>query len=98
MFVLLLMVGLFLVGGAIYCIYRKGFTDISIIVLLVGLIFNSVAIVWSVEYGKNIGRINGLVESGKYEIVTNDDYSNNELKEFLKINGTYLKEAEEDLN
>ena len=95
MFVLFLMVGLFLIAGAIYYIYRKGFTDISIMALLVGLIFNSIAIFWSVEYGKNVGRINGLVESGKYEIVTHDDYSNNELDEFLKINGIYLKELEE---
>ena len=95
MFVLLLTVGLLLVAGSICYIYRKGFTDISVMALLVGLIFNLVAIFWSVEYGKNIGRINGLVESGKYEIVTNDDYSINELEKFLKINGTYLKELGE---
>lgn len=95
MFVLFLMIGLFLIAGAVYYIYRKGFTDISIMALLVGLIFNSIAIIWGVEYGKNVGRINGLVESGKYEIVTHDEYSNNELNEFLKINGTYLKLVEE---
>lgn len=91
MFVLFLMIGLFLIAGAVCYIYRKGFTDISMSVLILGLVFNLISIIWGVEYGKNVGRINGLVESGKYEIVTHDEYSNNELNEFLKINGTYLK-------
>lgn len=95
MFVLFLMIGLFLIAGAACYIYRKGFTDISMSVLILGLVFNLISIIWGVEYGKNVGRINGLVESGKYEIVTHDEYSNNELNEFLKINGTYLKLVEE---
>lgn len=40
------------------------------------------------------GRINGLVESGKYEIVTNEDYSMKELQEFKKVGDYYLKEIE----
>ena len=98
MFVLLLLsliMGLLLIIGSIYSIYRNGFYDVAVMGIIMGLVFNLVAIVWGIEYGKNVGRVNGLVESGKYEIVTNDDYSINELEKFLKINGTYLKELEE---
>lgn len=98
MFVLLslsLIMGSFLTIGALYYIYRKNSTDVALMGIIMGLIFNLVATLWGVEYGKQVGRVNGLVESGKYEIVTNDDYSINELEKFLKINGTYLKELEE---
>ena len=98
MFVLLLLpliMSLFLIIGALYYIYRNSFTDVALMGIIVGLVFNLVAVFWGVEYGKQVGRVNGLVESGKYEIVTNDDYSINELEKFLKINGTYLKELEE---
>ena len=98
MFVLLLLpliMGLLLIIGAIYSIYSNGFTDVALMGIVVGLVFNLVAMFWGIEYGKSVGRVNGLVESGKYEIVTNDDYSMNELEKFLKINGTYLKELED---
>ena len=98
MFVLLLLsliMGLLLIIGSIYSIYRNGFYDVAVMGIILGLVFNLVAIVWGIEYGKNVGRVNGLVESGKYEIVTNDDYSMNELEKFLKINGVYLKELGE---
>ena len=98
MFVLLLLsliMGLLLIIGAIYSIYRNGFTDVALMGIIMGLVFNLVATFWGIGYGKNVGRVNGLVESGKYEIVTNDDYSMNELEKFLKINGTYLKELED---
>ena len=98
MFVLLLLpliMSLFLIIGALYYIYRNSFTDVALMGIIVGLVFNLVAVFWGVEYGKQVGRVNGLVESGKYEIVTNGDYSINELEKFLKINGTYLKELEE---
>ena len=98
MFVLLLLpliMGLLLIIGAIYNIYGNGFTDVALMGIIVGLVFNLVATFWGIEYGKSVGRVNGLVESGKYEIVTNDDYSMNELETFLKINGVYLKELGE---
>ena len=98
MFVLLLLpliMGLLLTIGALYYIYRNGFTDVSLMGIIMGLVLSLVAMLGGIEYGKNVGRVNGLVESGKYEIVTNDDYSMNELENFLKINGTYLKELEE---
>ena len=98
MFVLLLLtliMSLFLIIGAFYYICGNGFTDVALMGIIMGLVFNLVAMLWGIEYGKQVGRVNGLIESGKYEIVTNDDYSINELEKFLKINGTYLKELEE---
>ena len=90
-----LIMGLLLIIGAIYSIYRNGFTDEALMGIIMGLVFSLVATFWGIEYGKNVGRVKGLVESGKYEIVTNDDYSMNELEKFLKINGVYLKELGE---
>ena len=98
MFVLLLLsliTGLPLIIGAIYSIYRNGFTDVALMGIIMGLVFSLVATFWGIEYGKQVGRVNGLVESGKYEIVTHDAYSINELEKFLKINGVYLKELGE---
>ena len=98
MFVLLslsLIMSLFLTIGSLYCIYRNNSNDVALMGIIMGLVFNLVATLGGIEYGKQVGRVNGLVESGKYEIVTNNDYSINELEKFLKINGTYLKELEE---
>lgn len=44
--------------------------------------------------GIDFGRVQGLVNSGKYEIATNEDYSLTELKTFKKVSGFYLKEVE----
>ena len=90
-----LIMSLFLIIGVFYYICRNSFTDVALMGIVMGLVLNLVAMLGGVEYGKQVGRVNGLVESGKYEIVTNDDYSINELEKFLKINGTYLKELEE---
>ena len=98
MFVVLLLsliMSLLLTVGAIYNIYGNGFTDEALIGIIMGLVFSLVATLCGVEYGKNVGRVNGLVESGQYEIVTNNDYSMNELEKFLKVSGTYLKELDE---
>ena len=98
MFVLLslsLIMSLFLTIGSLYYIYRNNSNDVALMGIIMGLVFNLVATLGGIEYGKQVGRVNGLVESGKYEIVTNNDYSINELEKFLKINGTYLKELEE---
>ena len=95
MFALLLIVGLLSTIGAFYYTCRNGFTDVALMGIIMGLVFSLTAMLGGIEYGKQVGRVNGLVESGKYEIVTNDDYSINELEKFLKINGTYLKELEE---
>ena len=59
MFVLLLLpliMGLLLIIGAIYNIYSSGFTDVALMGIIVGLVFNLVAAFWGIEYGKNVGK------------------------------------------
>ena len=58
MFVLLLLpliMSLFLIIGALYYIYRNSFTDVALMGIIVGLVFNLVAVFWGVEYGKQVG-------------------------------------------
>lgn len=67
--------------GVMVCIF-----GVLILILSIGL-FSS--------YNINKAKVDALVESGKYEIVTHDDYSMNELKQFKNIGGVYLKEVDE---
>lgn len=62
----------------------------AIVSTAVGWIFALVAACISIDYG----RVLGYVDSGKYEIVTNSNYSLKELKTFKKVGSTYLKEVE----
>lgn len=59
---------------------------VLILILSIGLFSN---------YNITKAKVTALVESGKYEIVTHDDYSLNELKQFKNVGGIYLKEVEE---
>ena len=68
-----------------------GFT----LLLLDVFFFMTVAITGSYYFYKE-GTVQGLLCSGKYEIVSNEDYSLNELKSFIKINGYYLKEIDDN--
>ena len=60
----------------------------GVIVLVLGLTVFSIGAI-------NKSKVDALLETGKYEIVTHDDYSYNELKSFTCIDGVYLKEVEE---
>lgn len=91
MFILFLIVSFMLLTVGIYCVTKSGTTTPSLVALVIGLAFNVFAIVCAVSYGKGVGEINGLLESGKYEIATHDDYSLKELEEFKKVNNVYLK-------
>ena len=68
-----------------------GFT----LLLLDVFFFMTVAITGSYYFYKE-GEVQGLLCSGKYEIVSNENYSLNELKSFIKINDYYLKEVENE--
>ena len=98
MFILFLIASFMLLAVGIYCTTKSGTTTPSLVALVIGLVFNVVAIVCAVGYGKGVGEINGLLESGKYEIATHDDYSLKELEEFKKVNNVYLKCIDEDTN
>ena len=65
--------------------------DLGFTFLLLDIAFFMVVAITGSYYFYKEGTVNGLVDSGKYEIVSNEDYSLNELKSFIKINGYYLK-------
>ena len=64
--------------------------------LLIDVFFFMVVAITGSSYFYKEGMKDGLVSSGKYEIVSNQDYSLNELKSFIKINGYYLKEIDDE--
>ena len=65
--------------------------DWGFILLLIDICFFIVVAISGSYYFYKEGEVQGLLCSGKYEIVSNEDYSLNELKSFIKINGYYLK-------
>ena len=82
----------------VVAIYVSFFEDEDwgfIFLLLDVFFFITVAITGSYYFYKE-GEVQGLLCSGKYEIVSNEDYSLNELKSFIKINGYYLKEIDDN--
>ena len=64
--------------------------------LLLDIAFFMVTTISGSYYFYKEGEVQGLLCSGKYEIVSNEDYSLNELKSFIKINGYYLKEIDNE--
>ena len=70
--------------------------DWGFILLLIDICFFIVVAISGSYYFYKEGEVQGLLCSGKYEIVSNEDYSLNELKSFIKINGYYLKEVENE--
>ena len=70
--------------------------DLGFTLLLIDIFFFIVTNISAAYYFYKEGEVQGLVSSGKYEIVSNDNYSLNELKSFIKINGYYLKEVDDE--
>lgn len=94
MFVFLLFVSLLALAAIFYNALEDEATVLKVVIFVFGIVLNIAAVVSSIGFGEDVGKVEGLVESGKYEIVTNEDYSLKELETFLKINGVYLKEVE----
>lgn len=80
---------------AIYVSFFKD-EDLGFTLLLIDIFFFMVTTISGSYYFYKEGEIQGLLCSGKYEIVDNNNYSLNELKSFIKINGYYLKEIDEN--
>lgn len=80
---------------AIYISFFKD-EDLGFTLLLVDIAFFMITTISGAYWGYKEGEIQGLLCSGKYEIVSNENYSLNELKSFIKINDVYLKEIDED--
>ena len=80
---------------AIYIVVFEN-EDLGVYLLLADIFFFILTAISGSYYFYKEGEIQGLVSSGKYEIVSNDNYSLNELKTFIKINGYYLKEIDNE--
>lgn len=70
--------------------------DLGFTFFLVDILFFIITTISGAYYFYKEGEVQGLLCSGKYEIVSNEDYSLNELKSFIKINGYYLKEIDDE--
>ena len=95
MFAFCCIISLILLIVAIYVSFFKD-EDLGFTLLLIDILFFMMTTISGAYYFYKEGEIQGLLCSGKYEIVSNEDYSLNELKSFIKINGCYLKEVDED--
>ena len=80
---------------AIYVSFFKD-EDLGFTLLLVDIVFFMITTISGAYYFYKEGEVQGLLCSGKYEIVSNEDYSLNELKSFIKIDGYYLKEIDDE--
>ena len=82
----------------IVAIYMSFFEDEDwgFILLLIDIVFFMITTISGSYYFYKEGEVQGLLCSGKYEIVSNEDYSLNELKSFIKIDGYYLKEIDDE--
>lgn len=80
---------------AIYVSFFKD-EDLGFTLLLINILFFMITTISAAYWGYKEGEVQGLLCSGKYEIVSNDNYSLNELKSFIKINGVYLKEIDNE--
>ena len=70
--------------------------DLGFTFFLVDIAFFIITTISGAYYFYKEGEVQGLLCSGKYEIVSNENYSLNELKSFIKINGYYLKEVDNE--
>lgn len=95
MFAFFCIISIVLLIVAIYISFFKD-EDLGFTLLLIDILFFMITTISGAYYFYKEGEIQGLLCSGKYEIVSNEDYSLNELKSFIKINGCYLKEVDED--
>lgn len=95
MFIFLLFASFLTLGTIFYNALEDEATVLKVVTFVFGIVLNIAAVLASVSFGEDVGKVEGLVESGKYEIVTNEDYSIKELETFLKVNGVYLKEVDE---
>lgn len=95
MFILFLFAGIAFFGLAFVFMMNDSISKAAISMVLSILFFVASSFVGFFS-GCDEGRVQGLVDSGKYEIVSNVDYSLKELSSFTKIKGYYLKEVDEN--
>lgn len=91
--ILFLLLGIGLVCGGAYYAYHW-YTDSGLAILAIGIFMLAISIPLTVYHIDTGIRVDTLVKSGKYKIVTNEDYSLKELEQFMNVGGVYLKETE----
>ena len=95
LFAFFCIISVVLLVAAIYTVVIED-EDLGVYLLLVDILFFMITTISGAYWGYQDGMKDGLVSSGKYEIVDNDNYSLNELKSFIKINEYYLKEIDDE--
>ena len=95
LFAFFCIISIVLLVVAIYVSFLKD-EDVGFTLLLIDIAFFMITTISGSYYFYKEGEVNGLLCSGKYEIVSNENYSLNELKSFIKINGYYLKEIDDN--
>ena len=95
MFFVFCIISIVLLVVAIYVLFFKD-EDLGSTFLLLDIAFFMVVAITGSYYFYKEGTVQGLLCSGRYEIVSNENYSLNELKSFIKINGYYLKEIDDE--
>ena len=95
LFAFFCVISIVLLVVAIYVSFMKD-EDWGFALLLIDIAFFMITTISGAYWGYKEGEIQGLLCSGRYEIVSNENYSLNELKSFIKINGYYLKEVDDN--
>ena len=88
-------IAIILLVVSIYVVFFED-EDLGFTLLLADICFFMITTISGAYWGYKEGEVQGLLCSGKYEIVSNEDYSLNELKSFIKIDGYYLKEIDDE--
>lgn len=91
--ILFLLVGLGLVGFGAWYAYQWD-TGSGVVMLALGFFMLLLGVPMTTYHINTQIKVDALVESGHYEIVTNEDYSLKELEQFMKVGGFYLKEID----
>lgn len=94
-FIFCCIIAIILLIVAIYVSFFKD-EDLGFTLLLIDIAFFMITTMSGSYYFYKEGEVQGLLCSGKYEIVDNNNYSLNELKSFIKINDVYLKEIDNE--
>lgn len=94
-FIFCCIIAIILLIVAIYVSFFKD-EDLGFTLLLIDIAFFMITTMSGSYYFYKEGEVQGLLCSGKYEIVDNNNYSLNELKSFIKINDVYLKEVDNE--
>ena len=95
MFFVCLGLATFILIVALYISFMED-EDLGFDFLLFDVFLFALATISGSYYFYKEGEVQGLLCSGKYEIIDNENYSLNELKSFIKINGVYLKEVDDN--